>query len=201
MAKDQFPLPDGVDDQVLNRAQLARALDKTVVTVDDYVAKGMPVEEKGSNGQAYKFQLSRCWAWLRERDTAEAERNEAAERAVGQMRLALLGGEDGDSEQALSPKDRAALYESEHRYMQAAQLRGELVRRGDMVDLLERVFAIVRDSVSALPDRLARECGLSGHQIDRTITACDDLLEETRKTIGGEMLGRPEDEPVLEAAE
>ncbi|HEY4774077.1 MAG TPA: terminase small subunit [Xanthobacteraceae bacterium] len=177
------PLPDGVDDAVLNRGQLARALDVSEPTLDRWIADGMPVVEGGGNGRPYKFQLSACWAWKCARDDDEMFASEQAERAVQQMRLALIGGSVGDSERALSAKQRAELYEAEYRWMQAAQLRGELAPVKQVAEIIEEVFALIRDAVTALPDRLQRECNLKGREIERAIVACDDALAEAHRRI------------------
>lgn len=179
----KYPLPDGVPDAVLNKKQLATALNVTEPTIDRYIGRGMPVAEEGGNGRSYQFQLSDCYAWYcgqrdeQERQTAEAD------RAAQQMRLALLGGEAGDSERALPAKERAQIYEAEQRYLAAARERGRLIPVEKVVDLLESVFMTIRDAVDALPDRLEREAGLNGKQVDAAVVACDDMLMETRRHI------------------
>jgi phage terminase Nu1 subunit (DNA packaging protein) len=180
-AERNYPLPQGVDDAVLNRGQLARALNVSEPTIDRWIADAMPVLEGGSNGRPYKFQLSACWAWKCGRDQDEQILSAESERAVQQMRLALIGGSVGDNERVLSPKDRAQLYEEEYRWMQAARARGELIPFQDVVDLFEEVFAVIRDGVVALPDRLQRECHLQGGQCERAVTACDDVLAEAHR--------------------
>ncbi|MBR2819830.1 MAG: terminase small subunit [Reyranella sp.] len=180
---NRHPLPDGVVDAVLNRGQLARAFDVSEPTIDRWIADGMPVQEAGTNGRSYKFLLSDCWSWKAERDQAEAQATEAGERAVQQMRLALIGGEIGDSERGLSPKQRAELYEAEYRWSQAAKARGDLAPVGAVDDLFEDVFTTIRDTIVALPDRLQRECNLSDRQVEKAVTACDDALDEAARKI------------------
>ncbi len=177
-AKSQYPLPDGVRDAILNRGQIARALDVSEPTIDRWIADGMPVYEQGGNGKSYKFQLSDCWAWKCARDHDEALATEESERTVQQMRLALIGGAAGDSERALSPKERAELYEAEYRWSQAAKARGELTPIQRVEDLMEEVMATVRDTIVALPDRLQRECNLQNRQVEKAVIACDDALNE-----------------------
>ncbi len=176
-------LPDGVDDSELNRGQLARAFNVSENTLDRWVADGMPVLEVGANGRPYRFQLSSCWGWKTDRDVEETRAQDEAERSVQQMRLALIGGRVGTSEQSLSPKERAALYAAEQGYMQAARARRDLIPFDEVVDLIEDVLAIVRDGITALPDRLARECGLEGRQTEKAIVAGDDLIGELNRKI------------------
>lgn len=177
------PLPKGVEDAVLNRDQLARALGCSLPTIDRWVAEGMPILSKGRNGQSYEFQLSTCWRWKLNRDDEQVKADEAAERAVQQMRLSLVGGSVGSDEQrALSPKERAAILAEEYEWTRLAKARGEVVDFKRVTDLIEELLALVRDGVISLPDRLQREANLSNRQVEHAVTACDDLL--------GEMVGK-----------
>ena len=178
----QYPLPDGVDDIVLNRGQMARALNVSEPTIDRWIVDGLPVlEGGGGGGRPYKFQLSACWSWKCARDDDERIATAEAERAVQQMRLALVGGSVGDQERAFSAKQRSELYAAEYHWMQAARARGQLTPIERVEDLLEEVFSLVRDAVVALPDRLQRECNLDGRQVEKAVTACDDLLSEAHR--------------------
>lgn len=179
----RHPLPDGVVDAELNRGQLARAFGVSEPTIDRWIGDGMPVLEQGTNGRSYKFLLSACWQWKAERDDAETQATEAGERAVQQMRLALIGGEVGDGERGLSPKQRTELYEAEYKWSQAARARGELAYTAAVDELFEEVFTTIRDAVVSLPDRLQRESGLSNRQVEKAVTACDDALDEAARKI------------------
>lgn len=178
-----FPLPEGVVDAVVNRGQLARAFDVSEPTIDRWIGDGMPVHEQGGNGKPYKFLLSECWAWKCARDRDEVVATEASDRAVSQMRLALVGGTVGDSDRELSPKQRVELYEAELKWSEAARARGDLTSVAAVEELLEEVFATVRDSVVALPDRLQRECNLNSRQVEKAVQACDDALDDAAAKI------------------
>lgn len=191
-------LPAGVEDAVLNRAQLARALNKSEPTITAWIAEGLPFISEGTNGKAWEFQLSACWRWMREREKAESDRSSAAEAAVRQMRLALIGGTDVDAARAgLSPKEQRELYDAERAFMLTSLQRGDLLKRGEMVSVLEDVFLIIRDGVTALPDRLEREAGVRGKAIELAIEVCDRLLVEAQKRIAAQVTG----EAFKEAAE
>lgn len=190
MSANETGLPAGVEDSVLNRAQLARALNKSEPTITAWLSEGLPYITEGTNGRAWEFQLSECWAWMKRREKAESDRHTAAEASVRQMRLALIGGTDLDDGRAsLSPKDQRELYEAERSFNATAAQRGELVRRGEMVSLLEDVFLTVRDSVTSLPDRLEREAGVSGKAVELAIRICDGILTEAQKRIEAQVTG------------
>lgn len=181
---ERFPLPEGVEDAVLNKKQLAEALGEVSVnTIDKWLVQGLPYEAKGTNGQAYEFKLSRCYAWKKGREAEQQEASEKAARAVHQMRMALLGGDTGSSEMALSPKQRKELYEAEHAYNKLAQSRGELIKREEVFSLLTSVFASVRATIDGMPDRLSRDAGLNGRQAEAAVSVADDLLAEMHRAL------------------
>ena len=183
-------LPPGVADVVLNRAQLAEALGKTEPTITTWLREGLPFITEGTNGKAYEFQLSACYRWMREREIADAARRTEADQSVRQMRLALVGGTDATGgEGDLSPKQRRELYDAEQAFMITALTRGDLVKRGDVVNVLEDVLLTIRDVVTALPDRLEREAGLSGKALDLAIEVCDRVLSDAQNRVADRMQG------------
>lgn len=184
MEANESGLPANVADAVLNRGELARALNKSEPTIDRYIADGMPFLTEGTNGRSWEFRLSACWAWLKGRERAEADKRSAAELAVQQMRLALVGaGDIGDEDRQLSPRQRQEAYDAERAFMLAALQRGDLVRRSDVVEAFEEVFKIVRDVLTALPDKMERDAGLSGKAIDAAIDVCDGSLLEIERLV------------------
>lgn len=186
MDTSETGLPAGVVDAVLNRGELARALGKSEPTIDRYLADGMPYLVEGTNGRSWEFQLSDCWRWLKDRDRAEAAKRSQAEQAVQQMRLALIGGNDvADNDRVLSPRQRQEAYDAERAFMMAALARGDLVRRGDVVEAWEEVFKIFREAMTAFPDRLEREVGLNGKSLTLAIELCDNVLAVAEKRIAG----------------
>lgn len=190
---DDIQLPDDVADTVLNSVQLGRALDKSLPTIKKYAADGMPVLKKGSNGQAYEYQLLACYRWMVQRDKTAAARQLESDGSVEQMRLALVGGEDVRGVEAgLPPKEQREVYDAEKAFMMTSLQRGGLVKAEDVVSMLEEVFLIIRDSVTSLPDRLEREAGLNGQQIEMAIGVCDAMLLDAQSCVavvaGGEHL-------------
>lgn len=176
---EAYPLPAGVPDAIVNRAQLRDALDKSVTTLDAWRSAGMPVESEGTNGKSYAFRLALCYAWMRRREAGEAAGKRAADDAAAQLRLALTGGGQRAEQRArLTPKEQRETLQAELAWMQAARARGELLVREDVVVGLEAVFAIVRDALDALPDRAGRILALDGSQIEALVEMCDDTLTD-----------------------
>jgi phage terminase Nu1 subunit (DNA packaging protein) len=67
---DVRELPIREDEPYLTRQELAHALGISVSAVDDRRREGMPSETWGMRTR--RFQLSRCKAWLRERERKRA---------------------------------------------------------------------------------------------------------------------------------
>ncbi|MBD8894030.1 DUF1441 family protein [Roseibium litorale] len=182
--REKYPLPRGVKDAVVNRAQLAEAFNTTEPTIDRMRRDGMPVLEEGSNGRSYQFQLSDCYAWKMARESEKRAAEEQVADSVRQLRMELLGGDHNETaEQLFSPKQRKELYEAEHAYNKLAAMRGDLVPRGEVEGLFNKVFDLVRKAVNGMPDRLSRDAGLTGRQAEQAVAVADDILGELHRTL------------------
>lgn len=194
-----YPLPANVEDAELNRSQLAAAFNTSENTIDRWRKDGMPVEQEGTNGQAYTFQLSKCWAWQCAREDARKAASEKADRSVQQMRMEMIGGSVGETEMSLSNRERREIYEVTVAYDKLAKERGELVPRAEVIKLLDEVLSKVRSGVVGLPDRLVRDAGLSGKQVEQAVAATDDILVQLHDALSE--LADEVDGHLLEAAE
>ena len=197
--KAKHPLPASVDDAVLNRAQLAAAFGTSENTIDSWRRAGMPVLTEGTNGRAFEFQLSDCWAWKCARDEDRRTQDEAAERTIRQLQMELVGGAAEDSEMRLSHAEREKVYAVERQYIALSRERGELVPKAEVNALFDEVLSKVRSGIVGLPDRLVRDAGLTGKQVEQAVAATDDLLVELHSSIS--TLVDAEAEQHLEAAE
>ncbi|WP_118138787.1 DUF1441 family protein [Oceanicella sp. SM1341] len=180
----RHPLPEGQIDEALNRAQLGEAFGVSGPTIDKWRTAGMPAREEGGNGRAYVFQLSECWAWYQHRRAEQRAARERGDTAARQMRLQLLSAtEQDDPTSGLSPKERREILQAELVSMQAAEARRALMRTEDVAELIEELFATVRQALDALPDRLEREAGIGPDAVGRAVGACDQVLMQMRSAI------------------
>lgn len=187
----RFPLPDGVPDAVLNKRELADFFGVSAPTVDAWVSDGLPAISEGTNGRSWEFQASAAWAWKCARDEGERIKSTEAQAAIAAMRLALIGGKSGNSIQSLPPKERQQLYDVEAAYERLKRERNQSLDRDEVAAVLTDLLRIVRDGVSTLPDTLERVASLDGKAVNKTVDACDELLEELERTIARFFADRP----------
>ncbi|WP_227271230.1 terminase small subunit [Roseobacter weihaiensis] len=179
----RYPLPDGVPDALVNKTQLETALGVSGVTMAAWIRKGLPCEQEGTNGRAWQFRLSVAFAWNAARQAEDRARDAEAEAASQQLALALVGEGGLGANAGLSLAEQRQILELEHVHAVAARDRGELIRRPEVVEGFEVVFAAIRDALDALPDRLAREIGVEGRDLERIETACDDVLAAAARKV------------------
>ncbi|WP_138471438.1 terminase small subunit [Poseidonocella sp. HB161398] len=172
-----FPLPGGAIDGVVNKSQLAAAMGVSETTISQWLRKGLPTESDGTNGRAYAFRLALAWAWNRRREAEENASRARGDEVAAQLQLALLGGESADPSAGakLTLAEQRKLLELELLRMQAARERGGLMRAEDVAAFMEDMGVAIRDALDALPDRLARECGLDARQVEAAVAACDEI--------------------------
>lgn len=193
-----FPLPDEIADEVMNRGQIARALNVSEPTITTWIGEGLPVLTKGGNGQAYEFQLSQCYAWRMHRKSGEERQRAAADESAAQMRMLFqnMDGDVAEDHAEWSPKQirEASLAELER--MRAAEARGDLVRSDRVLRLLEEMLTTIRQTVMTLPDYAEQEFGLSARQSDQMQGRCEDLLVELRNALARDGFGTSDAAPV-----
>lgn len=184
---EAFPLPEGVPDALVNKAQLATGLGVSETTVSAWLRRPddpLPSEAPGANGRSYQFRLSIAFAWMRRMRDEEDSARAAGDAAMAQLQMHLLGGETvGGADGKMSIADQRKLIELQMIRDQAARQRRELIRREDVVVGIEEMLSAIRDAHDALPDRLARELGVDGRAMEKIERACDDILKGAARAV------------------
>lgn len=185
-ARVEFPLPKGQADAVLNRSQLAVALNVSDNTITKYISRGMPVLTEGGNGREYEFQLSDCYAWRMSQDAEAQARKRAGDEAAAQLALLFRNDhEDGVSPSAgLTAEQIAAESDADYRRNRAAELRRELVRAHRVAELFEDVLVQFRTQITTLVDFAEIEFGLTPEQVTKLQARCDSALVSARAELG-----------------
>lgn len=178
----QYPLPEGVPDETVNRTQCAVALKVSEPIITKYLEQGLPVLERGSNGQAYKFQLSHVFAWKMHRDETRRAEREASDRAAAQLAMAFRNDDDEDMPDTVLSADQI-IKESQADYARnrAAELRRELVRAARVTELFEDVLIQVRTQFVSLVDFAEMEFSLTPEQVRTMQLRCDSTLVQMRQ--------------------
>ncbi len=173
----KYPLPEGVEDADMNQAEMASALNTSVNTISKWISsEKMPVAEEGGNGKAYVLRLSHCLAWKCARDDEERKRRAHSADQVAAMQASFLGLDISDPRASLSAKERTALAQADIQHSRAMQLRRQLLQLDDVVELMESVFAMMRDKIEAMPDVLERELSLKPEEVAKVQRIGNDLL-------------------------
>lgn len=127
-------LPDHV-----SKADLARAMGVSTVTITQWVGKGCPFEQKGSPGRPWLFSLPDVVAWREDQiqaqavgDTTKLDLNEARRRKLAA--------------------------EAAHAELDLAKRRGELVEIAEVAAAVGDDYTNLRAKLLALPVRLAPQC-------------------------------------------
>ncbi|WP_243612939.1 DUF1441 family protein [Shimia aestuarii] len=186
---ERYPLPDGVEDADVTIEGAAQALNVSVNTVSKWIrqrepgVEAFPVVEQGGMGKSYVLRLSHVFAWKQARDVASAERDRHAQTQIERMQAQFLGLDVDQDGQVLSAKERKALAEADFHHSRAAQMRRQLVPLDEMTDLLESVFAAVRNGVEGMPDRLERELDLKPEEVAMAQRIGSDILSEIAQKI------------------
>lgn len=181
-----YPLPEDWDDVPMNQAQLAEAFQKSVNTIEKWRRAGMPVKEAGSNGKAYEYQPSECWAWFHAWKSAETARQQKADDTAKQMAQYFLNLGEDEAEEGLagmSAADLAELHDRERYYNQTAEGRRARCSREDVHTMMGLVFQIVREHAETMPDRMERELGLSPPQVQGVVVINDEFLNSIKEAI------------------
>ncbi|TBZ67849.1 hypothetical protein E0H64_17775 [Rhizobium leguminosarum bv. viciae] len=180
---ERYPLPEGVEDCVMSREDLAETLQVSLNTVTAWLSKGMPMLQEGGPGKSYELQLSACFAWRQAQKADEDLRSEKVKRAQAAMRLALIGGAAGDTIEALDPKTRREIMAAQIEQERFQRERNQLMRRDEVHEMMELVYGIIRDRMNAAPDHIERRNALEPKLVQELIDACDDIVSDVRGAI------------------
>ena len=187
----RFPLPEGVEDGVLNRAQLALAFNMSENTISKWVLQGMPVQSAGQNGVAYEFSLSHCWAWKQSRDEDAMAAKRRGDQLATQAALAFrnLDADEDEANSQMTAAEVRAWAEAEYHRNRAAEQRGELMRTSRVLQAVEDMIVAFGTAMDTLPDWAELEFGLTPDQVQQLQDKADAIRQEAReiceRMIGG----------------
>lgn len=180
-ALEAHPLPDEYPDVVMNKEQLFVAMGVSKPTIDNWVTKGMPVLDAGTNGKSYQFQLSHCWSWRAASKRHDEKTKSKADAVAQQMALQFLNLDETEESMGGMTADQLEEYTRRESYYNALEEgRINRVLRKDVVEVMGLVFTIVREHLQTQPDVLEREIGLEPHQTTAVVRSNDALIVQLK---------------------
>jgi phage terminase Nu1 subunit (DNA packaging protein) len=185
-----WPLPEGVEDGILNRGQLARACNVSENTITKWVTQGMPVLSDGQNGVAYEFQLSHCYAWRQDRDGKARALKARGDQLAVQAALVFrnLDADQEEAEGSLTADDLRKWSEAEYHRNRVAEQRGDLVRADGVRRVIEGLLVAVGNAFDTLPDWAEVNLALSAEQVSQLQLRCDLARDELRAVVQADLL-------------
>lgn len=183
--KEQYPLPENLEDVEVSQTDLAPLLGVSENTLTDWRKnQAMPVKEEGGNGRAYVFQLSEVWAWYKNRESERANEDAKRRDVLAAARMELFpDGEILDATAGMSPADRIKFYQAEEAWLKTSEFRKAYCSRAAVRDLIEPLLTIIRDGISSYPNTLENEAALTPKQVAAVVAHGDRLLASLKSQI------------------
>lgn len=152
-------------------------------TLKAWVQDGCPVEEKGGNGVAYKFDIHAVADWRSGRKEEEERQAEARAEQDARLQMELLGGDmlpdPEGSGGKMTAKQRTEYIRAELDKVKLAKERRELVRADELRDALMEPLALTRERLrGGLIDQLRKRFDWSDDEADDALAALDEILTD-----------------------
>ena len=184
---EEFPLSEAVEDTLMNKLELAAFFGVNRNTIDAWQREGMPFVSEGTNGLKWQFQLSHCFAWSENRSRVKIEGHLRNRAIIEAHNLS----DTNEIPSGLSAKQMKELLEVQKALDDLRETRSNLVPRGDVQEGFEFIMAMFRDGVVSLSDRLEREVGLQGADLERVDEITDQWLNASEAHIERFFADRP----------
>ena len=172
------------DDLVVNKTELCRIFDVSNTLVDRWLRDGCPVEQQGTHGVGYQFNVASDDGMASGKSMRRKRRSEEERQArIAQLQLSFSGGDDamGSVGGGTSPVNRLTAIQAALAEDKLRRERGELISRVSVRADYEAVFGLLRQRLLALGVILTREADLSPSQsgiVQREIRALLMALPE-----------------------
>lgn len=150
------------ESNIVNLGELADVVGFTTNTLREIIRKNpdFPVEEEGSHGVAYRFDLDQVIAWWQSHAEQVAAAKAERKSEIDQMRLELFGEEPDPETKGFTPGERRAEIEMQLSFDKLRRQRGDLLDRTEVATILRQSFAELGKSIRQIAPALAREFDL-----------------------------------------
>lgn len=174
----------------VNKQELAELFAISVPTVDSWIKAGCPVEQRGTHGKPYVFDVSKVADWRQQVEERERAAQIEREGKLQVLQLNLLPAPEVPSG-GMTQKDRREAIQTALLEDRLRRERREVIPRDEVRADYEAVFQLLRQRLTSVHTVLARTAGLTVDQgvfVQREMHA---LLSDLRKQIADPEL-RPE---------
>lgn len=154
-------LPNNTSGRTANKAETAQWFDVSVATVDAWLRRGCPYQQKGGPGKGWVLDLRDVAQWYYGGKTADQE----------------------EDPEKLSPKDRLDWYRGARERTKHLEEVGELMRATDFEHALASALKAVAVGLESLPDVLERDAGITGVAVETAQRVIDRLREDLHKRL------------------
>ncbi|MEP2977973.1 MAG: terminase small subunit [Lentilitoribacter sp.] len=188
---EKYPLSEGVKDMEMSAKELSQFFGKSTTTIAEWhQTGGMPVLEHGGHGKPYKFLLSHVYAWFMDREQKNAVSIVQQQEDIKQARLALFpDGEEVDETMGMSSKERVEFYKAQNLYMQTNEFRENYCPKQDVVDVIEEILVLVRDTMTGLPSLLENDANATPQQVELAIKVSDQMITTMQQKVQSSVIG------------
>lgn len=133
---------------IVNRAELADVLGVSVVTIDNRIARGLPVERKGREGKSYEFETSDVIDW-------HVKNQISKDNPQGTPEGASNGSPSDLKQRKLEAETEISELERDKRRIELAEKKKLVVLVEDVVQGFANEIANLRAQLLNLPRRVA----------------------------------------------
>jgi phage terminase Nu1 subunit (DNA packaging protein) len=153
------------DQRIVNLQELATLLKISTTALSDKIRLNddFPIEARGSNGVAYRFDFDKVKPWW-DADLRKAKRAGKARRSQLQLWGQEVYGESEESPALLSPADRKLLAAAIRTEDHNRRVRGDLVERAVFDTKLTAALVRLRQELLEVPTICAKRLGLDRDQ-------------------------------------
>lgn len=166
----------------VNLGEMARLAGVSEPTLRRWVQEKCPVEERGANGVAYKFDPDAVKAWRAARDRDEADAESERQRQIVERQGEMFAGQKMAPEGFDIERHKAAI-QLEREAITLSRLKGGLIEADEVRRTAEAMFGIMRQRLLAFVPNLTRASGLTPDQQQEGDKQVRALLEDMRLAI------------------
>jgi phage terminase Nu1 subunit (DNA packaging protein) len=163
---------------LVNKRELAAALDVHEQTISRLIEAGCPVEQGGATGTPYQFNLDRVRNWVADREARLIAASSAREAQLRARQKVEISDPQSTMPRSMSAKETREWLQAEHIAQRLAVERRQLIPREEVARDYAAVFGVIRQNMLGLAPKLVRSLNLDAPQQHQVEVAVRQTLIE-----------------------